>query len=161
MIPFPGAGRNGPVDINSRFRVEYSATMSPKTYKTKVKRSYAGLGLFADEPIPKGSFIIEYTGRVLSKEEEFSSRSKYLFEINSRTTIDGQARSNTARYINHSCRPNAEPDIKKGHVLISAIKNIKTGEEICYDYGKEYFDEHIRPKGCRCPKCQEKQKINL
>ena len=26
------------------------------------------------------------------------------------------------------------------------------GEEITYDYGKEYFDEYIKPKGCRCEK---------
>ncbi len=123
-------------------------------YKLLVKRSSAGLGLFTGEPITKGSCIIEYVGRTISKEEEYTSRSKYLFEINSKKTIDGQARTNKARYINHSCRPNCEPKIYNGRVFILAKKNIRAGEELCYDYGKEYCDEHIKPYGCRCVKCQ-------
>ena len=122
----------------------------------KVRKSSAGLGLFATKDIPKGVCLIEYFGRVISEEEQYSSRSKYLFEINSKITIDGQARENIARYINHSCRPNSEVEIKKGKVYIFSMKKIKAGEEICYDYGKEYFNEHIKKGGCRCEKCKIK-----
>ncbi|MBP6869052.1 MAG: SET domain-containing protein-lysine N-methyltransferase [Candidatus Pacebacteria bacterium] len=122
-----------------------------------VKRSSAGLGLFAGEPIKKGTFIIEYVGRVISKEEEETSRSKYLFEVSSKKTIDGSDRSNTARYINHACKPNAEAEIKSGRVMISAIKNIASGDEITYDYGKEYVNEHIKPHGCKCASCIAKR----
>jgi SET domain-containing protein len=122
-----------------------------------VKRSSAGLGLFAGEPIKKGMFIIEYVGRVISKEEEETSRSKYLFEVSRNKTIDGSDRSNIARYINHACKPNAEAEIKSGRVMISAIKNIAAGEEITYDYGKEYVDEHIKPRGCKCASCASKR----
>lgn len=125
-------------------------------YKLQVKRSSAGLGLFAGQDIPKGKFLIEYFGRDLEPGEEYTSKSKYLFEINSKRTIDGTTRANTARYINHSCRPNCEVEIKKGRVLISSIKNIKAGEELAYDYGKEYWNEHIKPLGCRCVKCSSK-----
>lgn len=122
--------------------------------KVSVKRSRSGLGLFAVEPIKKGAFIIEYCGQPISKKEEGERTScKYLFEINSRKTIDGSDRSNTARYINHSCRPNAEVEIKKGHILIYAKRSIQGGEEINYDYGREYWNEHIKPRGCRCDKC--------
>ncbi|MDE2173324.1 MAG: SET domain-containing protein [Patescibacteria group bacterium] len=117
-----------------------------------VKRASAGLGLFAKRPFKKGERIIEYFGRTISTAEAYTSRSKYLFEVNSRKTIDGSARENTARYINHSCRPNCEPEIERGRVFIDAIRNIKAGEELSYDYGEEYFDEHIKPHGCRCPK---------
>jgi hypothetical protein len=133
-----------------------SKKFKPVGYKLLVKRSSAGLGLFAGEPIKKDTCIIEYVGRVITEKEEYSSRSKYLFEVNSKKTIDGQARTNTARYINHSCRPNCEPEIKGGRVFIMSKKNIKEGEELCYDYGKEYVDEHIKPLGCRCAKCLEK-----
>jgi SET domain-containing protein len=119
----------------------------------KVKKSSAGCGLFATKEIPKGVCLIEYFGRVLSEEEQYTSRSKYLFEINSKITIDGRARENIARYINHSCKPNAEVEIKKGKVFIFSIRKIKAGEEISYDYGKEYFDTHIRKGGCRCSGC--------
>jgi SET domain-containing protein len=125
----------------------------PGDYVLNVKRSSAGLGLYAGEEIKKGTCIIEYKGRVIKGEEEYTSSSKYLFEVHSRMTIDGRDRSNTARYINHSCRPNAEPETRKGRVFIMAKKNIKSGEEITYDYGKEYWDDHIKPLGCRCSKC--------
>jgi SET domain-containing protein len=125
----------------------------PGGFALKVKRSSAGLGLFAGEAIPKGKCIIEYVGRVISKEEEYKSRSQYLFEVSKNKTIDGTARTNTARYINHSHRPNCEVEIHKARVFIFAKRNIKEGEELSYDYGKEFVDEHIKPKGCKCVKC--------
>ncbi len=122
----------------------------------RVGKSSAGLGLFATRPFKKGERIIEYFGREISKEEEYTSRSKYLFEVNRKKTIDGAERNNFARYINHSCKPNCEPNIVKGRVWIDAVKSIKPGEEFTYDYGDEYFDEHIKPRGCRCAKCAPK-----
>ncbi|MFA5934151.1 MAG: SET domain-containing protein [Candidatus Paceibacterota bacterium] len=120
--------------------------------KVLVKRSKSGLGLFAVEPIKKGQFIIEYVGEKVTTDEANRRGGLYLFELNSRWTMDGKSRKNVARYINHSCCANAESEIKGGKILISAIKNIKEGEEITYDYGKEFFEEYIKPKGCRCTK---------
>ena len=128
--------------------------------KVKVKRGVDGLGLFAGENIKKSETIIEYIGDILNKEEaEKRTRSQYLFEINRNKTIDGSPRWNMARYANHSCEghENAESDIKKGRVFIIALKNIKEGEEILYDYGEEFFNEYIKtkPKGCLCRKCKK------
>lgn len=127
--------------------------MSNKPYK--VKRSSAGLGLFAEEPIKKEDFIIEYTGERISTDEADERGGKYLFTVNDKLVIDGKGRENTARYLNHSCRPNcyAEVDEDDNRVRIYAERNIKQGEELCYDYGKEYWDEHIKPYGCKCLKC--------
>ena len=130
----------------------------PGNFKLLVKRSTAGLGLFAGEDMPKGVCVIEYFGRTISSQEKYTSKSRYLFGVNSRCTIDGSARKHKARYINHSCRPNAEAIMKNNRIFIMARRQIKTGEEITYDYGKEYWNEHIKPRGCRCPKCQEKLK---
>jgi len=131
----------------------------PGKYKLKVKRSAAGagLGLFAAEAIPKGVCLVEYIGRIISEREEYTSRSKYLFGLDSKRTIDGATRANIARYINHSCQPNAEVEIIGGKILIMSRRRIKAGEEIAYNYGKEYWRKHIEPKGCRCPKCLEKK----
>lgn len=129
----------------------------PGNWKLLVRRSSAGLGLFAGQDIPKGACIIEYKGRVISKEEEYTSRSKYLFEVNSRLTIDGKPKWNKAGYINHSCRPNAEPQIRKNRIYIMAKRALKEGEEVLYDYGSEYFKDHIKPYGCRCMKCKGKK----
>lgn len=128
-------------------------TYQPGGYMLRVGKSRTGKGLFAVDPIPKGACIIEYVGRVISREEEYTSRSKYLFEVHARKTLDGPPRINRAGYINHSCRPNAEPVIHKGRIFIMAKQNILPGDEITYEYGKEYWNDHIKPKGCRCEKC--------
>lgn len=131
-------------------------TYSPAPLTLLVKRSSAGLGLFAGEAIAKDTCIIEYVGTPISEEEKYSSRSRYLFEVNSKITLDGKPKHNKAGYINHSCRANAEPIIHKERIFIFATKNIPQGAEITYDYGKEYFDEFLKPHGCKCEKCAEK-----
>ena len=122
-------------------------------YPFRVGRSRTGLGIFATAPIKKGKFIVEYVGPLLSNEECETIENKYLFEVNARWTIDGSSRQNVARYINHSCRPNCEVEIWRGRIYVMAKRAIKSGEELFYDYGTEYFDAHIRPKGCVCSKC--------
>lgn len=123
------------------------------------KRGVNGLGLFAKVPIKKGDCIIEYVGEIISNAEANRRGGRYLFQTSANRHIDGTVRTNVARYINHSCRPNCEADTIGGRVFISAIKNIEVGEELNYDYGKEYFDEHIKPKGCACKKCVEKRAL--
>lgn len=119
--------------------------------KIKVKKSYAGLGLYADEDIKKGEKIIEYIGLIfLGKEANEVKTNMYLFEVSKNKTINGSVRWNKARYINHSCEGNAESEIRQGRVYIVATKNIRKGEEITYDYGEEFFNEYIG-KECRCP----------
>jgi SET domain-containing protein len=135
-------------------RMKRRRKYEPGGHVLHVRKSSAGKGLFAGEAIAKGTCIIEYVGRVLTAEEEYASRSKYLFEVTARKTIDGRPKWNKAGYINHSCRGNAEPVVHKGRVFIMARRNIKPGEEIAYDYGRSYFDSHIRPNGCRCSHCK-------
>ena len=116
-----------------------------------------GLGLFAHTPIKKGNFILEYTGTRISTALADILTTRYLFEIDETWTIDGSPRSNTARYINHSCKPNCEANIKKGKIMIYAIRPIVPHEELSMDYGDEYFDEFIKPHGCRCGACAAKK----
>ncbi|OCK54041.1 SET domain-containing protein [Bradyrhizobium sp. LMTR 3] len=134
----------------------------PSNKPYRVGRSRTGLGLFATKPIKKGTKIIRYFGPLLDskKKEEDAIENKYLFELNDRWTIDGSVRKNIARYINHSCRPNAESDVKprKRKVFIRAIKNIEPGEEINYDYGTDYFKAYLKPIGCKCAACEKKRK---
>ncbi len=127
--------------------------------KFKVKRTETGLGLFATKVIPKGKRIIEYAGPLISNEEVEKSNGKYFFGVNSRWSIDGSPRSNIARYINHSCEPNAESRLStRRRVWIWSTKTIQPGEEITYDYGKEYFEGVIEPIGCRCKDCSSKSR---
>jgi hypothetical protein len=125
----------------------------------RIGRSRTGLGMFATAPIKKGTFIAEYTGPLLTNQQcDEIPDNRYLFEVNARWTIDGKVRSNVARYINHSCRANADPVIRDRRIRIKAIKNIAPGEEITYDYGKDHFNAYIKPHGCQCDKCREQRR---
>lgn len=128
----------------------------------RIGRSKTGLGLFATQPIKKGVKIIEYFGPLLdSKNEKHDAiENKYLFQISKRWTVDGSIRKNVARYINHSCKPNAESDVNpaKKKIIIRSIKKILPDEEINYDYGTEYFKEYLKPIGCKCEGCEAKRK---
>jgi uncharacterized protein len=123
-----------------------------------VKRATTGLGLFAIEPILPHKRIIEYIGPLISNKEVEDKVGKYFFGVNTKWSIDGSARSNLARYINHSCRPNAEAFISGRRIWIWSRRSIKAGEEITINYGKEYFDDHIKPTGCRCEACRKKSR---
>jgi SET domain-containing protein len=133
----------------------------PQTKPYRIGRSKTGLGLFATKPIKKGEKIIRYFGPILDskKEDEDAIENKYLFELNNRWTIDGSVRENVARYINHSCKPNAESDVKprKRKIIIRAIKDIEPGDEINYDYGTDYFKAYLKPIGCKCEACEKKR----
>lgn len=113
-----------------------------------------GQGLFATDWIKKGDFILEYAGKKIPTKRADAMKSRYLFEIDRKWTIDGTTRANLARYINHSCAPNCEAEIKKGKILVYAVRDIAKGEELTIDYGEEYFDEFIRPVGCKCARCR-------
>ena len=133
---------------------------SKKPYR--VGRSRTGLGLFATKPIRKGDKIIRYFGPLLDSrnKKDDAVENKYLFELNGRWTIDGSIRANTARYINHACRPNSESDVntRKKKIMIRALKNIEPGKEISYDYGTDYFKAYLKPIGCKCVTCEKKRK---
>ena len=120
-------------------------------------------GVFAKKGIPDSAKVIEYVGRKVTKKqsddiydeqyEKSAGHTKdggvYLFELNKRYDIEGNVPWNTARLINHSCDPNCETDIIKGKIWIIALRDIKKGEELSYDYGFE-FDRDYRDHPCKC-----------
>jgi SET domain-containing protein len=128
-------------------------TFRPGNFPLKVAKSKTGKGVFAISDIPKGACIIEYKGRPVTEKEQYENRGKYLFWTSDTTMIDGNIPGNTARFINHACDPNCEIDIHKRRIYIFAKKPIRAGEELNYDYDTEYFDQHIRPIGCKCTSC--------
>jgi uncharacterized protein len=141
---------------------DYISPMSHKTHFAKkhsapyvVKRGLNGLGLYTTKALLHGKRVIEYTGEHISQEEADRRCGQYLFNVSAQLVIDGRGRDNLARYINHSCTPNCYPEINntETRVFIFAKRDIKPGEELTYNYGKEFWNEYIRPKGCRCKKC--------
>jgi SET domain-containing protein len=133
------------------------------TKVTLKSSSIHNVGIFADDNIAQGTRIIEYVGeKITAKQAERRKDSQlenhrndqangavYIFELNKRYSIDGNVPYNTARHINHSCNPNAETDIFRGRIWIIAIRDIKAGEEITYNYGYD-FDDNYLDHPCKC-----------
>src|SRR5271169_2718754 len=91
--------------------------MSSRSFR--VARSATGLGLFATKLIKRAGYIATYRGRRISTEEAYRRErrgAKYMFELDDRWVIDGSPRWNVARYINHSCSPNAKPVVRTDRV---------------------------------------------
>ena len=116
----------------------------------RVGRSRTGLGLFATEAIKKGAFIAEYKGRRVTNAEadELETRgSRYMYELNSYWTLDGSLGGSGAEFINHSCEPNLETRILRGHILYFSLRRIRRGEELTVDYN---FDAKVERVQCIC-----------
>ena len=114
-----------------------------------------GRGLYATKDIKEGTKIIDYLGKIITnkqvdKSDKYDNKKPiYLFTLNKRYTLDGDFRWNTAGLINHSCNPNAQYDGKGLKIWITAIKDIKKGEEFTCDYGFG-FDEDYKQFPCKC-----------
>jgi SET domain-containing protein len=74
--------------------------------------------------------------------------------------IDANHRGNVARWINHSCNPNCEAVEDEKRIFIEAIRDIKRGEELGYEYNITFDERHTKAlkqryaclcgaKGCR------------
>ena len=127
-----------------------------------------GLGGFALRDSPKGTRIIEYTGEKISNaeadrrydDEAMKRHHTFLFVLNSRTCVDAAFEGNEARFLNHSCAPNCEAVIERGHIWIEALANIPAGSELLYDYqyedDPEYTQDDLRFYACHCgaPNCR-------
>jgi hypothetical protein len=108
--------------------------------------------------IPKDTFIIEYTGEKIPRKEGLrrdrlqKHKGKfYVFALNARWCIDG-ATGGDARFINHSCQPNCRYQRKDGKIWIRALRNIKAGEEVTYDY--EDSEQGTHPCACGAKNCR-------
>ena len=114
-----------------------------------------GRGLYATKDIKEGTKIINYKGKLITKKQTEESdkynnnKPIYLFTINKKYDLDGDFSWNTAGLINHSCDNNCDYDGKGLKIWVIAIRDIKKGEELTYDYGFG-FDEGYKDFPCKC-----------
>ena len=125
-----------------------------------------GKGVFATRAIAKGERIIEYKGKLITEEAaderygDDEGNHTFLFLLDNDMVIDANRGGNSARWINHSCSPNCEPVEEGNRLYIHAIRNIRAGEELSYEYNLVIEDRYTpaikRLYACRCGtrKCQ-------
>jgi SET domain-containing protein len=105
-----------------------------------LKQTKKGRSVFANRDFRKGEFIIEFRGRIYSRKDMprgFNSHDNHYLQIGKDAYL-GPVKS-IDDSINHSCNPNAGFRIGK-KVLLFAIKNIKKGDEITFDYSTTMSD---------------------
>ncbi len=131
--------------------------------RIQVRRSgIHGKGVFALKPILKGESIIEYLGEVITWKQAQRQpphnpdepNHTFLFHLDDRHVIDGTRGGNAARWINHACVPNCEAEDNDGRIFIKALRNIRPGEELNFDYSlmieERYTAKLKKEYECRC-----------
>ena len=127
-----------------------------------------GRGVFAVQPIKKGTRVLEYLGDRVSHEaadkryedHDESDNHTFLFIVDKKTVIDAGVGGNDARFINHQCAGNCESVIENRRVFIDAVRDIEPGQELGYDYeiGREKDDppnvDEIYACRCGSPQCR-------
>lgn len=121
-----------------------------------------GKGLFLEETVAKGEFVIPFRGKMVSEAEvnvlELFYRSHgigevYFFSLNNGSALDATLRRTPAKYVNHSCNPNLEARVAgiqdDYHLNFFSRRRILQGEELTLDYMFEYQpgEERLR---CLC-----------
>ena len=126
------------------------------------KSGVHGKGVFAVQPIRKGEAFIEYIGEVIGWPEALRRHPHdpdqpdhtFYFHLDDERVIDGLVGGNASRWINHACAPNCEAEDDTGRVWLKALRHIRVGEELFFDYGlviEERYTPALKKRfECRC-----------
>ncbi|MBQ0132224.1 MAG: SET domain-containing protein-lysine N-methyltransferase [Comamonas sp.] len=141
------------------------STSRPSSTAKRIQTRRSGVhgkGVFAVQDIAAGETLIEYVGEVISWQEAqdrhphdpSQPNHTFYFHVDDDVVIDAAHGGNSARWINHSCAPNCYTDERNGRVFIVALRPIKAGEELCYDYGliiEERYTKKLKAEyACYC-----------
>ncbi|GBF93173.1 histone-lysine N-methyltransferase [Raphidocelis subcapitata] len=180
--PWRGGDGCGPNCLNRMLCIECTEDFCPCeshcTNQTFTRKQYAklsvrragpkGFGLFTEEALKAGQFIIEYIGEVLEEEEYLrrkeyynstGQRHYYFMNVGNGEVIDACRKGNQARFINHSCDPNCETQkwLVRGELAIGlfALTDVQAGSELTFDYNFERYGD--KPMRCYCAtaKCRK------
>jgi uncharacterized protein len=145
------------------------AGSAKKTRPFEIRRSrIQGRGVFATRKISAGTLLTEYRGERISDDEadlrypfnEDERHHTFLFRLDDGSVIDAGVKGNAAKYINHSCDPNCEAVEEDGRIFIYALRDIRKGEELVYDYYYILDEPHtaaakkLYPCHCGAAKCR-------
>ncbi|XP_034182340.1 histone-lysine N-methyltransferase G9a [Osmia lignaria lignaria] len=146
------------ITCNNRV-VQHGLTQRFQLFRTKGK----GWGLRTLRHIPKGSYVCEYVGEIISDSEaDHREDDSYLFDLDNRDgetyCIDARRYGNIARFINHSCAPNLLPvrvfvehqDLHFPRIAFFANRDIEADEELGFDYGEKFWIIKCKSFTCTC-----------
>ncbi|XP_067868770.1 histone-lysine N-methyltransferase EHMT1-like isoform X4 [Heterodontus francisci] len=130
-----------------------------QTYRT----NKMGWGVRSLQDIPKGHFICEYVGELITDAEaDVREDDSYLFDLDNKEgevyCIDARYYGNVSRFINHLCEPNLIPvrvfmshqDLRFPRIAFFSSRDIKSGEELGFDYGDRFWDIKSKYFACQC-----------
>ncbi|XP_058802686.1 histone-lysine N-methyltransferase EHMT2 [Phymastichus coffea] len=146
------------ITCNNRV-VQHGLTQRFQLFRTEGK----GWGLRTLRHIPKGSYVCEYVGEIISDSEaDQREDDSYLFDLDNRDgetyCIDARRYGNLARFINHSCAPNLLPvriyiehqDLHFPRIAFFANRDIEADEELGFDYGEKFWIIKCKSFTCTC-----------
>jgi SET domain-containing protein len=115
-----------------------------------------GRGGFARADISAGTRVIEYVGERITKQESLArceKNNEYIFALSDEQDLDGNVSWNPARFLNHSCEPNCEAVLEEGRIWIVALRAVRAGEELTFNYGYDLEDYRDHPCACGAAGC--------
>ena len=115
-----------------------------------------GFGGFARDNISSGTRVIEYIGEKITKQESLARcerSNEYIFAIDDAHDLDGNVDWNPARFLNHSCEPNCEARFEDGHIWVVAVRDVRAGEELTFNYSYDLEDYREHPCHCGAASC--------
>jgi len=114
-----------------------------------------GWGVFAEQDLKPMHYIGEYSG-IVRRKKRSDAKNAYCFEYtivndeSTRYTIDALDHGGIVRFINHSSTPNLMSALATyqnlSHVVIFVNRSIKKGEQLCFDYGSDYWSKRALPQ---------------
>ncbi|ORC45304.1 hypothetical protein B2G74_29650 [Burkholderia sp. A27] len=150
------------------FPVKHANVLRPRSRITVRRSPVHGRGVFATCALVAGELICEYLGERISWGEALLRHPRdpaqpdhtFYFDVGNGTVIDGAIGGNSARWINHACRPNCEAADRDGRIFIRTVNPVPAGEELCIDYALFVEGRHTRllrkRYACHCgaPDCR-------
>ncbi|XP_011063116.1 PREDICTED: histone-lysine N-methyltransferase EHMT2 isoform X2 [Acromyrmex echinatior] len=146
------------ITCNNRV-IQHGLTQRFQLFRTRGK----GWGLRTLRHIPKGTYVCEYVGEIISDSEaDHREDDSYLFDLDNRDgetyCIDARRYGNIARFINHSCAPNLLPvrvfvehqDLHFPRIAFFANRDIEADEELGFDYGEKFWIIKCKSFTCTC-----------
>ena len=140
-------GYEAPTQKDAEFRTKFlSRVSSDPSGESGLVVAYindeVGYGCYAAKPFTQGDYIVTYMGQFIAKRSQ-KDRSYSMSSSLDSIVLDASQYRNLSAFINHSDKSNAEAQgIFEGgvdRIVITAKRAIPIGQQICIDYGADYF----------------------